>query len=60
MLTLLLLHLTKSILTSGGFNLRKWETNNLVLRNIISQEKTLNDIQNEKSDESTYAQSQLG
>ena len=53
-------HLTKSILAPGGFNLRKWETNNLVLRNIISQDKTLNDIQNEKTDESTYAQSQLG
>ena len=53
-------HLTKSILASGGFNLRKWETNNLVLRNIISQDKTLNDIQNEKTDKSTYAQSQLG
>ena len=53
-------HLTKSILSSGGFNLRKWETNDLVLRNIISQEKTLNDIQNEKTDESKYAQSQLG
>ena len=33
-------HLTKSILPSGGFNLQKWETNNLVLRNIISQDKT--------------------
>ena len=53
-------HLTKNILAIGGFNLRKWETNNLVLRNIISQEETLNDIQNEKTDESTYAQSQLG
>ena len=38
----------------------QWETNNLVLRNIISLEKTLNDIQNEKTDESTYPQSQLG
>ena len=53
-------HLTKNILAIGEFNLRKWETNNLVLRNIISQEETLNDIQNEKTDESTYAQSQLG
>ena len=55
-------HLTKNILAIGEFNLRKrkWETNNLVLRNIISQEKTLNDIQNEKTDKSTYAQSQLG
>ena len=53
-------HLTKNILAIGGFNLRKWETNNLVLRNIISQEETLNDIQNEKTDESTYAQLQLG
>ena len=53
-------HLTKSILASGGFNLRKWETNNLILRNIISQEKTLNDVQNEKKDKSTCAQSQLG
>ena len=42
-------HLTKSILISGGFNLRKWVTNNLLLRNIVSQEKSLNDIQNEKS-----------
>ena len=25
--------LTKNILAIGGFNLRKWETNNLVLRN---------------------------
>ena len=53
-------HLTKNILAIGGFDLRIWETNNLVLRNIISQEETLNDIQNEKRDESTYAQSQLG
>ena len=53
-------HLTKSILASRGFNLRKFETNDLVLCNTISQEKTLNDIQNEKTDESTYAQSQLG
>ena len=53
-------HLTKSILAIGGFNLRKWETKNLVLCNVISQEKTLNDIQNEKKDESTYKQSQLG
>ena len=53
-------HLTKSILASRRFNLRKFETNDLVLRNTISQEKTLNDIQNEKTDESTYAQSQLG
>ena len=49
-------HLTKSIL---AFNFRKWETNNLVLRDIISLEKTVNDVQNEKADESTYAQSQL-
>ena len=42
-------HLTKSIL---AFNFRKWETNNLVLRDIISLEKTVNDIQNEKADES--------
>ena len=47
-------HLTKNILAIEGFNLRKWETNNLVLRNIISQEETLNDIQNEKTDESTH------
>ena len=53
-------HLTKNILAIGGFNLRQWETNDLILRNIISQEKTLNAIQNEKTDESTYAQSQLG
>ena len=53
-------HLTKNILAIGGFNSQKWETNNLALRNIISQEKTLNDIQIEKTDESTYAQSQLG
>ena len=53
-------HLSKSILASAGFNLRKWETNNLVLRGITSQEKALNNIQNEKTDESTYAQSQLG
>ena len=42
-------HLTKSILISGGSNLRKWVTNNLLLRNTVSQEKSLNDIQNEKS-----------
>ena len=53
-------HLTKNILAIGGFNLRKWETNNSILQNIISQEKTLNDIQNEKTDESIYVQSQLG
>ena len=53
-------YLPKSLLASGGFNLRKWETNNLVLCHIISQEKTLNDIQNEKTDESTYTQWQLG
>ena len=53
-------HITKNILAIGRFDLRKWETNNVVLRNIISQEETLNDIQNEKTDESTYAQSQLG
>ena len=32
-------HLTKNILAIGGFNLRKSETNNLVLCNITSQEK---------------------
>ena len=42
-------HLSKSILASAGFNLRKWETNNLVLRGITSQEKVLNNIQNEKT-----------
>ena len=51
--------LTKSILASGVINLRKWEMKNFVLCNIISQEKTLNDIQNEKTDASTCAQSQL-
>ena len=32
-------HITKNILAIGGFNLRKWETNDLVLRTIIYQEK---------------------
>ena len=53
-------HLSKSILAFGVFNLRKLETNNLVSRDIISQQKSLNEIQNEKADEPTYAQLQLG
>ena len=44
-------HLTKRILASREFNFREWETNNLVLRDIISLEKTVNDVQNEKADE---------
>ena len=50
--------LTKTILASGGFNLRKWETNNSKLRDIINNESGV--VTQTKNDESTYAQSQLG
>ena len=46
-------------LASGRINLRNWEMNNLVLRDSISQEKSLNDIYNKNADQSTYAQSLL-
>ena len=50
--------LPKSVLLEGGFNLRKWDTNNLQLRQIMNSENNLRDHSNE--DESTYAQSELG
>ena len=52
------LELTKRILLAGGFNLRKWGTNNDKLRQIMNSENNFNDHSNK--DESTYARSKQG